>query len=258
MRLTARPSTRVGTMRCDATRATPGIAAIRFARSAGKVSSVGCTVSRLDVMFTRVARGTATRSAPMREKLRAMPSRSAQPATKLAKPMPTPSITATPRKIARSRRRPTFCAAKRISSQRSCRRRDIAFSGRMTLFSQENVPGLVDLHAQIMGSADVGIDSLAEAAVRVGDLVCARGRLEPEDIERLLPRHEPEPVAGPFRRAREAPLGAPMLELRSRLLQIRAQHGDRLPHQLRIRRPARAREAARCAAANPWGARKVT
>jgi len=64
----------------------------------------------------------------MREKLRAMPSRSAQPATKLAKPMPTPSITATPRKIARSRRRPTFCAAKRISSQRSCRRRDIAFS----------------------------------------------------------------------------------------------------------------------------------
>ena len=36
-------------------------------------------------MFTRVARGTTTRSAPMREKLVAMPSRSAQPATKLAK-----------------------------------------------------------------------------------------------------------------------------------------------------------------------------
>jgi len=37
-----------------------------------------------------------------RRRLRAMPSRNAQPATKLAKPMPTPSITATPRKIARS------------------------------------------------------------------------------------------------------------------------------------------------------------
>ena len=56
----------------------------------------------------------------------------------------------------------------------------------MTLVSQENVPGLVDLHAQVMGPAGVGIDALAEAAVRVGDLVCARGRLESEDIERLL------------------------------------------------------------------------
>ena len=34
----------------------------------------------------------------MRAKLVAMPSRSAQPATKLAKPMPTPSITAAPKK----------------------------------------------------------------------------------------------------------------------------------------------------------------
>ena len=59
----------------------------------------------------------------MREKLCAMPCHSAQPATKLAKAMPTPSITAAPRSIARRRRRPTFCAAKRISSQRS--RRDI-------------------------------------------------------------------------------------------------------------------------------------
>src|SRR5262245_37406165 len=173
-------------------------------------------------MFTSVARGTTTKSAPMREKLRAMPSRNAQPATKLAKPMPTPSITAMPRKIARSRRRPTFCAAKRISSQRSCRRRDIAFSGRMTLVSQENVPGLVDLHAQIRGPADVRIESLAEAAVRLGDLPCARGRLEPQHVERLLPRHAQAPVAAPFRHAREASLGAPMLELRSRLLQISA------------------------------------
>src|SRR6516225_3533821 len=193
-------------------------------------------------MFTSVARGTTRRSAPMREKLRAMP---------------TPSITATPRKIARSRRRPTFCAAKRISSQRSCRRRDIAFSGRMTLVSQENVPGLVDLHAEVMGPPGVRIDSFAEAAVRVGDLVCARGRLEPEDIERLLPRHAQASVAAAFRRAREAPLGELLLELRSRLLQISAQHGDRLPHQLRIRRPARAREAAGCAAEIPRTARKV-
>jgi hypothetical protein len=44
----------------------------------------------------------------MREKLVAMPARNAQPAMKLANAMPTPSITAMPRKIARSRRRPTF------------------------------------------------------------------------------------------------------------------------------------------------------
>ncbi len=53
----------------------------------------------------------------MREKLVAMPSRNAQPETKPAKLMPTPSITAAPSKIARSRWRPTFCAASRISSQ---------------------------------------------------------------------------------------------------------------------------------------------
>ena len=125
-RLTWRPSTSEGTMRCGATRATPGVAAIRSARSAGRVSSVGCTVSRLEVMFTRVVRGTMTRSAPMREKLVAIPSCSAQPAMKLAKPMPTPSITASPRNIARSRRRPTFCAANRISSKRSCQRRTVS------------------------------------------------------------------------------------------------------------------------------------
>src|SRR5262249_54315109 len=208
-------------------------------------------------MFTSVARGTTRRSAPMREKLRAMPSRSAQPATKLAKPMPTPSITATPRKIARSRRRPTFCAAKRISSQRSCRRRDIAFSGRMTLLSQENVPGLVDLHAQVMGPADARIESLAEAAVCVGDLLRARGWLEPQHVERLLPRHAQAAVAAPYRRVREASLGAPMLKLRSRLLEIRAQHGDRLPHQLRSRRPAGGREAPGPAAETPGVGPKV-
>jgi len=92
----------------------------------------------------------------------------------------------------------------------------------MTLVSQENVPGLVDLHAQIRGPADVRIESLAEAAVRLGDLPCARGRLEPQHVERLLPRHAQAPVAAPFRHAREASLGAPMLELRSRLLQISA------------------------------------
>src|SRR5215471_14568506 len=257
IRLTSWPSTSAGTMRCGATWATPGNAAIRWARSAGSVSSVGCTVSRLAVMFTNVARGTTRRSAPMREKLRAMPSRNAQPATKLAKPMPTPSITATPRKIARSRRRPTFCAAKRISSQRSCRRRDIAFSGRMTLISQQNVPGLVDLQAQVMGPASVRIDALAEAAIRVGDLLRARDRLESEDVERLLSRHAQPPVAAPFRRAREPPLGGLMLELRSRLLEISSQHGDRLPHQFRIRRRARAREAGGCAAEIPWVGRKV-
>src|SRR5262249_11331639 len=223
--------TRAGRMRCGATWATPGTAAMRGGRSAGSVASGGCTVSRLAVMFTSVARGTTRRSAPMREKLRAIPSRNAQPATKLAKPMPTPSMTATPRKIVRSRRRPTFCAAKRISSQRSCRRRDIAFSGRMTLFSQENVPGLVDLHAQVMGPAGVRIDALAEAAMRVGDLLRARDRLESEDVERLLSRHAQPPVAAPFqRRAGEAPPRGPMLELRPPLLEISSQHADPPPH----------------------------
>ena len=116
-------------------------------------ASVGCTVSRLAVMFTKVARGTTTRSAPMRAKLTAMPSRSAQPATKLAKPMPTPSMTATPSRIARSWRRATFWAANRISSQRSCRRCAIALS--MGLFSQENVPGLIDLRAEILRAAEL-------------------------------------------------------------------------------------------------------
>jgi hypothetical protein len=128
-------------MRCGATWATPGMAATRCARSAANVASVGCTVSRLAVMFTKVARGTTTRSAPMRAKLTAMPSRSAQPATKLAKPMPTPSITATPRKIARSRRRPTFCAASRISSQRSCRRRAISLPGLLIDCSDQETGG---------------------------------------------------------------------------------------------------------------------
>jgi hypothetical protein len=121
MRVALFPSTNVGTTRCGATRATPGTAAMRCASSAASVSSVGCTVSRLAVIFTKVARGTTSRSAPIREKLCVMPCHSAQPATKLAKPMPTPSMTAAPRKIARRRRRPTFCAANRISSQRSFR-----------------------------------------------------------------------------------------------------------------------------------------
>src|SRR5262249_40377849 len=156
-----------------------------------------------------------------------------QPATKLAKPMPTPSITATPRKIARSRRRPTFCAANRISSQRSCRRRDIAFSERMGLLSQENVPGLVDLHAQVMGPADLRIDSFARGAGRVGVFPGPRARLAPEDIGGLPPRQARASVIAPFpRRAREARLGGLVLELRSRLLQISPQHGDRLPDQL--------------------------
>ena len=41
MRLAAFPATSAGTMRCGATLATPGMAAIRSARSAGNVSSVG-------------------------------------------------------------------------------------------------------------------------------------------------------------------------------------------------------------------------
>src|SRR5262245_65137476 len=108
-----------------------------------------------------------------------------------------------------------------------------------------------------MGPADVRIDALAETTMRVGDLRCARARLEPENVERLLSRHAQAPVAAPFRRAREAPLGGLMLELRSRLLEISSQHGDGLPHQLRIRRRARTREAAGRAAEIPWAGREV-
>src|SRR5262249_18106074 len=108
-----------------------------------------------------------------------------------------------------------------------------------------------------MGPADVRIEPLAEAAVCVGDFLRARGWLEPQHVERLLPRHAQAAVAAPYRRVGEAPLGRLMLELCSRLLQIRAQHGDRLPHQLRIRRRARAREAAACAAEILWVGRKV-
>src|SRR5262249_18845364 len=202
-------------------------------------------------MFTSVARGTTTRSAPMREKLRAMPSRNAQPATKLAKPMPTPSITATPRKIARSRRRPTFCAANRISSQRSCRRRDISFSGRMSLWPQETVLGLVHLHAQLMGPADLRIDSRSEAAVRVGNLLCARARLEPKDIERLLPRHAQAPVAAPFRRVREPRLRGRVPARRAPLLPISPHDGGCLPPPPPIPLLARPHGAADCAAEIP-------
>src|SRR5262249_56221641 len=74
---------------------------------------------------------------------------------------------------------------------------------------------------------------------------------------RFVSRHAQAPVAAPFRRAREAPLGGLMLELRSRLLEISSQHGDGLPHQLRIRRRARTREAAGRAAEIPWVGREV-
>src|SRR5499433_2323124 len=126
-----------------------------------RATLVNITASLLTVMFTSVARGTTRRSAPMREKLRAMPSRSAQPATKLAKPIPTPSITATPRKIARSGRRPTFCAARRMSSQRSCQRPAIQ------LLSEQNLAGLIDLHAEVMRAAGSRVDDLHQPAMRV-------------------------------------------------------------------------------------------
>jgi len=104
-------------MRCGATRATPVMMPIGTARPAANVSSVGCTVSRLDVILTSVPRGTATKSAPIRENAVVIPALSAQPATKLANPMPTPTMTASARRTARNRRRPTFCAANLSNSQ---------------------------------------------------------------------------------------------------------------------------------------------
>src|SRR6516165_9272848 len=119
IRLAGRPSTSTGTMRCGATRATPGITLSLSARSDGRVASVGCTVSRLAVMLTKVLCGTTRRSAPIRARLAAIPFDNAQPVTNQANPTPTPSMTAAASRIARSRRRPTFCAASRSSSQRS-------------------------------------------------------------------------------------------------------------------------------------------
>ena len=113
----------------------------------------------------------------MREKLCVMPCHSAQPATKLANAMPTPSITAAPRNIARRRRRPTFCAAKRISSQRSCR--DIRLLGEWTLFSEENVFGFVDLHAQVGRPAALRIDELPEPAIGAADILRVGTRGKP-------------------------------------------------------------------------------
>ena len=72
-RLTWRPSTSEGTIRCGATTATPGVAAIRSIRPAGKVSSVGCTVSRLEVMFTRVRAGNDDEIGPHARKARRDP-----------------------------------------------------------------------------------------------------------------------------------------------------------------------------------------
>ena len=59
-------------------------------------------------MLTSVPTGTTTRSAPIREKLVAMPSRSAQPVTKAAKPTPTAIVIERPRNSVRTRRLPTF------------------------------------------------------------------------------------------------------------------------------------------------------
>jgi hypothetical protein len=54
------------------------------------------------------------------------------------------------------------------------------------LFSEENVPGLVDLRDEVMRAAAFGNDFLLEAAVRFPDLLWRRRRIEPEDVERFL------------------------------------------------------------------------
>ena len=73
------------------------------------------------------------------------------------------------------------------------------------------------------------------------DLLRARLRGKPEHVERLLARHARAAVAAPLHGGpRHA--GRLLLELRSRLLHIGAQHRDGLPHQLRIHRLARVRE----------------
>jgi hypothetical protein len=108
----------------------PGVGNERFCQ-AGILGLVG----RLD---GKKARGDVDQSAPWDDhevgshagKGCRQPRPQGQPATKLAKPIPTLIITAIPRNIARARRRPTFCAASRRKSQRPCRRVAILRCGR--------------------------------------------------------------------------------------------------------------------------------
>src|SRR5262245_32008767 len=116
--------------------------------------------------------------------------------------------------------------------------------GEWTLFSEENVSGLVDLHAQVGSAAELRIGYLSEAAVGIADLLCARARRETEHGECLLARHPQAAVAVSFHAPREASVGAPVLKLRSRLPDISPQHRNRLSHQLRINRRARCGEPA--------------
>src|SRR5262249_30111620 len=166
-------------------------------------------------MCTSVARGTTRRSAPIREKLCAMPCHRAHPATKLAKPTPT---------RASQRRRETSHAT--FGGRRSVRPTGSAASdpvatssprAESSLVPEKNIPGLVYLHAQVRRAAELRIEELSEAAICDVDLLRARRRCKPQHGERLLPRHARPAVAGPLHGGAPPP-GALLRPLRSPLL----------------------------------------
>src|SRR5262245_65433842 len=96
--------------------------------------------------------------------------------------------------------------------------------GEWTLFSEENVSGLVDLHAQVGSAAELRIGYLSEAAVGIADLLCARARRETEHGECLLARHAQARVAVLFHGPREATDGVQVIALQTRVLDVLQMH----------------------------------
>ena len=88
-----------------------------------------------------------------------------------------------------------------------------------TLFSEQNVAGLVDLHAQVMRAAETAGRRSARGGGARRRISCALGRLKPQHVERLLGRHAQasgaaKPFTGPLedacRSARCSRLHAPV------------------------------------------------
>src|SRR5262249_61528008 len=145
---------------------------------------------------------------------------------------PCPATGPTRRRSSRSRRRPRASQRRRETSHATFgRRRSVRPTGsaasdpvatsspraESSLVPEENVPGLVYLHAQVRRAAELRIEELSEAAICDVDLLRARRRCKPQHGERLLPRHARPAVAGPLHGGAPAP-GALLRPLRSPLL----------------------------------------
>jgi hypothetical protein len=117
----------------------------------------------------------------MREKLVRMPSRNDQPRTAPEKPTPTEIITARPRKMLRSSRRPTFCAASRSSRKRARDRKD-----RVTLAARKSGPGRKPGRDHIIGRDEHAVlTDLGRDAVDEDVLIALRRVQELEALARV-------------------------------------------------------------------------